>query len=92
MNSSSSNDGHGGNHGNNDATSSISRKFSRIRFTSDCLSNTSRDEDAVLDKMADSYRGLLKAIGENPEREGLIDTPKRAAKALMFFTKVSLIL
>ena len=63
-------------------------KFSRSRFTSDCLSSTHRDEDAVLDKMADSYKGLLKAIGENPDRDGLVDTPKRAAKALMFFTKV----
>ncbi len=25
-------------------------------------------------------RGILKALGDNPEREGLIDTPKRVAK------------
>ena len=24
--------------------------------------------------------GILKALGDNPEREGLIDTPKRVAK------------
>ncbi len=30
---------------------------------------------------------MLSSIGENPEREGLRDTPVRAAKALMFFTK-----
>ena len=32
-------------------------------------------------------RGMLTAIGENPAREGLLDTPNRAAKAMMFFTK-----
>merc|ERR1712165_585118 len=37
--------------------------------------------------MADSYRNLLINIGENPDREGLLDTPMRAAKAMMLFTK-----
>lgn len=32
------------------------------------------------------YRGLIEAIGEDPEREGLKDTPKRAASALSFLT------
>ena len=40
-----------------------------------------------LAKMAEYYRGMLSAIGENPNREGLIDTPDRAAKAMLFFTK-----
>lgn len=33
------------------------------------------------------YRNILKNIGENPAREGLKDTPKRAAKALEFLTQ-----
>ena len=30
------------------------------------------------------YREILVAVGENPEREGLLDTPKRAAKAMQY--------
>ena len=38
--------------------------------------------------MADSYKNILVSIGENPEREGLLDTPTRAAKAMLTFTQV----
>ena len=37
--------------------------------------------------MASAYRSLLSGLGENPDREGLLKTPERAAKAMMFFTK-----
>ncbi|MCY4656531.1 MAG: GTP cyclohydrolase I FolE [Gammaproteobacteria bacterium] len=36
--------------------------------------------------LKDSYTDVLKAIGENPSREGLLDTPGRAARALEFLT------
>lgn len=36
--------------------------------------------------MQDLYLQMLKAIGENPAREGLKDTPKRAAAAMEFLT------
>ena len=45
----------------------------------------SRDE--LLPAVASSYRNVLKHIGEDPTREGLVDTPMRAAKAIMYFTK-----
>lgn len=32
------------------------------------------------------YREIIKLIGENPDREGLVKTPERAAKALMAIT------
>src|SRR5512139_697178 len=34
--------------------------------------------------MEEHFAGIIEAIGENKEREGLIDTPKRAAKAFKF--------
>tara|TARA_R110001592_G_scaffold106497_1_gene298930 strand:+ start:31 stop:573 length:543 start_codon:yes stop_codon:yes gene_type:complete len=39
--------------------------------------------------MEDLYRQLLHAIGEDPEREGLKKTPKRAADAFEFLTQGS---
>ena len=37
--------------------------------------------------MNELYKELLNRIGENPEREGLLDTPNRAAKAMEFLTR-----
>lgn len=34
--------------------------------------------------MIQHYRGILEGVGENPGREGLVDTPKRAAKAMQY--------
>ncbi|ORZ32102.1 hypothetical protein BCR44DRAFT_1441085 [Catenaria anguillulae PL171] len=40
-----------------------------------------------VDEVAGNVRNILEALGENPEREGLLKTPVRYAKALTFFTK-----
>ena len=46
--------------------------------------NTSDEEKVEL--IASHYREILRLIGEDPEREGLIKTPMRAAKALVDIT------
>ncbi|XP_037914341.1 GTP cyclohydrolase 1 isoform X2 [Hermetia illucens] len=43
--------------------------------------------EALLPEMARSYRLLLGSLGEDPDRQGLLKTPERAAKAMLFFTK-----
>ena len=42
--------------------------------------------DETISELAAHYKEILRLIGENPEREGLIDSPIRIAKAMQFFT------
>lgn len=42
--------------------------------------------DGVIDNIASHYKEILGAIGENPNREGILKTPERAAKALQYLT------
>nr|MCS5571798.1 GTP cyclohydrolase I [Pseudomonadales bacterium] len=37
--------------------------------------------------MEQEFRSILDQIGENPNREGLLDTPSRAARAMEFLTR-----
>lgn len=37
--------------------------------------------------MRGAVRTLLECVGEDPDREGVLDTPGRYAKALLFFTR-----
>jgi GTP cyclohydrolase I len=53
------------------------------RFTRE----VNRLADKKLDAIAQAYRELLEAIGENPRRQGLARTPERAARALEFLTQ-----
>jgi GTP cyclohydrolase IA len=36
------------------------------------------------EELAKNYREILQAVGEDPQREGLLDTPERAAKAMHY--------
>ena len=39
------------------------------------------------DKLNELYRQILQGIGEDPQREGLLQTPERAAKAMRYLTR-----
>ena len=39
-----------------------------------------------IDNIASKYKAILTDMGENPEREGLLKTPERVAKAMQFLT------
>jgi GTP cyclohydrolase I len=45
-----------------------------------------RYNPALIDNLSAHYKDILKQIGENPEREGLLKTPERVAKALLYLT------
>lgn len=38
-------------------------------------------------KISSAVKTILEQLGENPNREGLIKTPKRYAEALLFFSE-----
>ncbi len=42
--------------------------------------------DEITNKLSEHYEDIIRQIGENPEREGLIKTPERVAKAMQFLT------
>ena len=44
-------------------------------------------DEAAQIQLKDSYKGIIQAIGEDPEREGLLKTPERMAKAMQFLTQ-----
>jgi GTP cyclohydrolase I len=44
-------------------------------------------EKMLTQDMAKHYKAILQDLGEDTTRQGLLKTPERAAKALMFFTK-----
>ena len=44
------------------------------------------DKDKTIEEISGHFKEILKLIGENPDREGLLKTPERAAKALWDIT------
>lgn len=43
------------------------------------------DERCVFE-LASHYKEIIRLLGENPQREGLLKSPERIAKAMLFFT------
>lgn len=47
---------------------------------------TERYNKDKIDRMSELYKEILDLMGEDPEREGLVRTPQRVAKAMQFLT------
>ncbi|MGM0702703.1 GTP cyclohydrolase I FolE [Halomonas faecis] len=41
----------------------------------------------MTEELANHYRRIIQGLGEDPDREGLRDTPRRAAKAMQFLNR-----
>ncbi|CAG2171350.1 unnamed protein product, partial [Oppiella nova] len=48
--------------------------------------DTDNAHQKVVDRLSVLYKEILRAIGEDPERQGLLKTPHRAANAMWYFT------
>jgi GTP cyclohydrolase IA len=51
------------------------------------MNKTGNGEALDTQALAAHYRGLIEGLGEDPDREGLRDTPLRAARAMEFLTR-----
>ncbi|MBP8042582.1 MAG: GTP cyclohydrolase I FolE [Bacteroidales bacterium] len=45
-----------------------------------------RENSGITEELSVSYRKVLQLIGEDPDREGLLKTPERVAKAIQYLT------
>jgi GTP cyclohydrolase IA len=48
---------------------------------------TEQYEDKITSGLIENYREVLNLLGEDPQREGLVKTPERMAKAMQFLTQ-----
>jgi len=47
---------------------------------------TEEYDDASLEPLIENYTDVIRLLGEDPERQGLLKTPERVAKAMQFLT------
>ncbi len=43
-------------------------------------------DERCVSELASHYKEIIRLLGENPQREGLLKSPERIAKAMLFFT------
>lgn len=56
-------------------------------MTNTSFDNTIRYDEKLIEKMQVHYKAILDLLGENSEREGLLKTPERVAKAMQYLTQ-----
>jgi hypothetical protein len=57
------------------------------RSIPECKQSITHEKDDQVARISRAVRTILESVGEDPNREGLQDTPSRYARALLFFTK-----
>jgi len=62
-------------------------QFSLHRKKSDGYQKIERYSQETVTKMAEHYRQIIELIGEDPSRDGLVQSPLRIAKAMQFMTQ-----
>ena len=67
-------------------TQKIPSRPDRNTYDGEKLKNSPTTEEAK-EEMMNAVRTMLNAVGEHPEREGLLKTPKRVAEAMLFLTQ-----
>lgn len=45
------------------------------------------ESQQIIDELAEHFEAIIRLVGEDPQREGLLKTPQRAAKALYYATQ-----
>ncbi|QKX61268.1 uncharacterized protein TRUGW13939_08416 [Talaromyces rugulosus] len=55
--------------------------------TKERLEESPEQHEARVKKLSGAVKTILECVGEDPEREGLLETPERYARAMLWFTK-----
>jgi len=61
-------------------------------ISEDCIylmayNNIEKYTEAISEQLQEEYKSIIGLLGEDPEREGLLKTPERVAKAMQYMTK-----